>query len=50
MNIALLRANISYENVYAKFSVHAGTYVEDNYATEFFAAIAEGATGKVLFG
>jgi hypothetical protein len=32
INIALLRASISYENVYAKVSVHSGTYVEANYA------------------
>lgn len=34
INIALLRAAVSYENVYAKISVHSGTYVEDNYASE----------------
>jgi hypothetical protein len=34
INIALLRASISYENVYAKVSVHSGTYVEANYAAE----------------
>lgn len=34
VNIGLIRASISYQNVYAKISVHAGTYVEDNYAAE----------------
>ena len=48
LNIALLRANISYENVYAKFSVHAGTYVEDNYATESIKYINEAYVGVFL--
>jgi hypothetical protein len=34
INLALLRASISYENVYAKVSVQSGTYVEANYAAE----------------
>jgi hypothetical protein len=34
VNIGLIRASISYQNVYAKISVHAGTYVEDNYEAE----------------
>ncbi len=34
INIALVRASISYENIYAKVSVQSGTYVEANYATE----------------
>ena len=34
INIALLRASISYENIYAKVSVHSGTYVKANYANE----------------
>ena len=48
LNIALLRANISYENVYAKLSVHAGTYVEDNYATESIKYINEACVGVFL--
>ena len=35
INIALVRASISYENVYAKVSVQSGTYVEANYATNY---------------
>lgn len=34
INIALLRAKLEYENVYASIALHAGTYVEDNYAAE----------------
>ncbi|WP_396160616.1 outer membrane beta-barrel protein, partial [Flavobacterium sp.] len=34
INIALVRASISYENIYAKVSVQSGTYVEANYAAE----------------
>src|SRR5574343_631840 len=45
LNIALLRANINYKNVYAKLSVHAGTYVEDNYASESIKYINEAFVG-----
>lgn len=31
INIALLKASISYQNVYAKIALQAGTYVRDNY-------------------
>lgn len=48
LNIALLRANINYKNVYAKISVHAGTYVEDNYATESIKYINEACVGVFL--
>jgi len=34
INIALLRAKLEFDNVYASIALHAGTYVEDNYASE----------------
>lgn len=48
VNIALLRATISYENVYAKISAHAGTYVEDNYASESVKYLNEAYLGVFL--
>lgn len=48
LNIALLRAAISYENVYAKLSVHAGTYVEQNYASENIKYLNEAYLGIFL--
>lgn len=48
INIALLRATISYENIYAKLSVHAGTYVDDNYANEDIKLLNEAYLGVYL--
>lgn len=48
INIALLRAAVSYENVYAKISVHSGTYVEDNYASENIKYLNEAYLGIFL--
>lgn len=48
INIALLRASISYENVYAKISTHAGTYVEDNYNSEIVKYLNEAYLGVFL--
>lgn len=48
VNIALLRATIAYENVYAKLSVHAGTYVADNYANENLKLLNEAYLGIYL--
>ena len=48
INIALLRSTISYENVYAKISVHSGTYVEDNYAAENIKYLNEAYLGVYL--
>lgn len=48
LNIALFRAAISYKNVYTKLSVHAGTYVEDNYATEQVKYVNEAFLGMYL--
>ena len=48
INIVLLRAAISYENVYAKISVHSGTYVEDNYTAENIKYLNEAYLGVYL--
>lgn len=48
INIALLRASISYGNVYVKISAHAGTYVEDNYASENIKYLNEAYLGVFL--
>lgn len=48
INIALLRAAVSYENVYAKLSVQAGTYVTDNYANESLNLLNEAYVGVYL--
>ena len=48
INIALLRASISYENVYAKVSVHSGTYVKSNYANEKIKYLNEAYLGLYL--
>lgn len=34
VNIALLKANVSYDNIYAKIALQGGTYVTDNYSNE----------------
>jgi hypothetical protein len=48
INMALLRASVSYENVYAKLSVHAGTYVDENYAAEDLKLLNEAYIGVYL--
>lgn len=48
INNALLRVKANYENVYASFALHAGTYVEDNYATEDIKLISEAIVGIYL--
>lgn len=48
INMALLRASVSYENVYAKLSVHAGTYVDENYANEDLKLLNEAYIGVYL--
>lgn len=48
INNALLRVKARYENVYASFAVHAGTYVEDNYAAEDIQLISEAIVGIYL--
>jgi hypothetical protein len=48
INNALLRVKANYENVYASFALHAGTYVEDNYAAEDIKLISEAIVGVYL--
>lgn len=48
VNMALLRASISYQNVYAKLSVHAGTYVDENYVNEDLKLLNEAYIGIYL--
>ncbi len=48
INIALFRGVITYENIYAKLSFQAGTYVEDNYSNERIKNINEAFLGVYL--
>lgn len=48
INNALLRVKANYENVYASLALHAGTYVEDNYAAEDIKLISEAIVGIYL--
>ncbi len=48
INNALLRVKASYDNFYASFAMHAGTYVEDNYAAEDINLISEAIVGIYL--
>lgn len=48
LNIGLLRARFEYENAYASFAIHSGTYVEDNYANEKIKYINESYIGLYL--
>ncbi|MES2811812.1 MAG: outer membrane beta-barrel protein [Bacteroidota bacterium] len=48
VNIGLIRASVTYQNVYAKVSIHAGTYVDDNYAAEDLKILNEAYIGVYL--
>lgn len=48
VNIALLRAAVSYENVYARIAMQAGSYVEQNYANEDLKLLNEAYVGLYL--
>ncbi len=48
VNIGLLLTKVEYENVYAVLSLHSGTYVEDNYASEKMKYINEAYVGLNL--
>jgi hypothetical protein len=48
INVGLLRAKAEYENAYAAIALHAGTYVEDNYANENTKIISEAYVGLFL--
>jgi Putative beta-barrel porin-2, OmpL-like. bbp2 len=48
VNIGLLRAKVEYENAYANIALHAGTYVDDNYANEKIKYLSEAFVGLYL--
>ncbi len=48
VNIGLLRAKVEYDNAYASLAMHAGTYVDDNYASENTKIISEAFIGLYL--
>ena len=48
INIALFRGVITYENIYAKLSFQAGTYVNDNYSNERIKNINEAFVGVYI--
>ena len=48
VNVALLRTTISHENFYAKIALQAGTYVDDNYASEDLKILNEAYVGAYL--
>lgn len=48
INLALVSALVSYENLYAKLSFHGGTYVDDNYSNESIKNINEAFLGVYL--
>jgi hypothetical protein len=48
VNNGLIRAQLQYGNAYASIAVHAGTYVDDNYASEDIKLISEAYVGMFL--
>lgn len=48
INLALVSAFVSYQNIYAKLSFHGGTYVDDNYINENTKNINEAYLGIYL--
>jgi hypothetical protein len=48
INLALVSAFVSYQNIYAKLSFHGGTYVDDNYSNENIKNINEAYMGVYL--
>ncbi|MEN9337625.1 MAG: hypothetical protein RLZZ500_2612 [Bacteroidota bacterium] len=48
VNLALLKAKVNYQNMYASVAVQAGTYVEDNYANESVKYLNEAYVGVYL--
>ena len=48
LNIGLLRTKVAFENGYASFALHSGTYVEDNYANEKIKYVNEAYVGLYL--
>ena len=50
VNNGLIRAQLQYGNTYASIAVHAGTYVNDNYASEDIKLVSEAYVGMYLNG
>lgn len=48
VNNGLIRAQMQYANAYASIAVHAGTYVDDNYASEDIKLLSEAYMGLYL--
>ena len=48
VNLALLKAKVTYDNLYASVALQAGTYVEDNYASESVKYLNEAYVGIYL--
>lgn len=48
VNNGLIRAQLQYGNAYASIAVHAGTYVDDNYASEDIKLVSEAYVGMYL--
>lgn len=48
LNNGLIRAQLQYGNAYASIAVHAGTYVDDNYASEDIKLVSEAYVGMYL--
>jgi len=48
VNNGLIRTQLEYGNVYASIAVHAGTYVDDNYASEDIKLLSEAFVGMYL--
>lgn len=48
VNNGLIRTQLQYGNTYASIAVHAGTYVDDNYASEDIKLVSEAYVGMYL--
>ncbi|MGV7104939.1 porin [Flavobacterium sp. U410] len=48
VNNGIIRTRLEYGNVYASIALHAGTYVEDNYASEDIKLLSEAFIGLYL--
>lgn len=48
VNNGLIRTQLQYGNAYASIAVHAGTYVDDNYASEDIKILSEAYVGMYL--
>ena len=48
VNNGLIRTQLQYGNAYASIAIHAGTYVDDNYASEDIKLVSEAYVGMYL--